>query len=254
MKNTFLFSFFFIFSIFFCGGCSSPKIEIIQSCDNFSEDSVYNWGGSDFECRLYREGNRYYLESKLLGTCAYLGNTFVKDLGRSIKLDRRGLFFGSDGRMHIEYFDRNGRKCDASVPFGDIFGDKHISDTQYTKELPGEPYSEKYGVAGVLKREEPIIEEFLPALQKHIRNNDADAISKMLRYPLVARDVCLENRQDFLKYYPYIFTELIKTKLLKLQNKDIFCNYKGLMINYGMWFHLGGDDKAYFFAIHQWEY
>ena len=42
-----------------------------------------------------------------------------------------------------------------------------------------------------------------------------------------------------------IFTEEVKTELLELQNKDIFCNYKGLMIKDCMWFR-PYDDKAYF--------
>ena len=240
--------------LLFCRGCASQKIKIIQYCDNFSEGSVYGWGGGHFKCRLYRKGSSHYLESRLLWTYARMGNTFVKYLGENIKLDRRGLFFGDDGRMHVEYFDRHGKKHDASVPFGDIHGDKHVSLMPPRGELPRGPFSKKYNAAGITKEEEHIIEEFLPTLQKHVRNDDAEAISKMLIYPITARVFWLENRQDFLKYYPQIFTKVVKANLLKLQNKDIFCNYKGLMINYGMWFCLGADDKAYFYALNHCEY
>ena len=106
-------------------------------------------------------------------------------------------------------------------------------------------YLEKYGIAGVLKREEPAVEAFLPTLQKHLRNNDADAISKMIIYPIDAGDIWLENRHEFLKYYPRIFTEEKKQELLELQNKDMLRNYKGLMFSHGMWFS-PIDDKAYF--------
>ena len=102
--------------------------------------------------------------------------------------------------------------------------------------------------------EEAVVESFLPLLQKHIRNNDAEAISKMLIYPIhvsspAIGDTWLENQHEFLKYYPQIFTEAVKKELLKLQNKDIFCNFKGMMINRGMWFNVRSNGKVYFYAI-----
>ena len=94
-----------------------------------------------------------------------------------------------------------------------------------------------------------IVENFLATLQKNIRDNDMDAISKMLIYPIMAGSVWLENRHDFLKYHPQIFTEKVKQELLQLQNKDILCNCRGMMINNRMWFGIRDNGKAYFYAI-----
>ena len=159
------------------------------------------------------------------------------------------MFFGKDGRMHIEYLNNKDEKCDSSVPFGVFLGDKHVSEVQFAEIPSNQPYSEKYGAAVVLKEEEPIIEAFLPTLQEHIRNDNAEAISKMFIYPIEISIFKLENHQDFLKYYPQIFTEELKNDILKLENKDIFCNYKGMMLYSGMWFCLYYDDKVYFFAF-----
>ena len=91
---------------------------------------------------------------------------------------------------------------------------------------------------------------FLPTLQEHIRNDNAEAISKMFIYPIEISIFKLENHQDFLKYYPQIFTEELKNNILKLENKDIFCNYKGMMLDSGMWFYTYSNNKVCFFAFH----
>ena len=78
----------------------------------------------------------------------------------------------------------------------------------------------------------------------------------MIIYPAEIRvsdiDICyLENRDDFLKYYPQIFTEEVKKDILKSQNKDIICTSEGLRFEFFpiMWFSIGIDGKAYFDAI-----
>ena len=255
MKRIFPYFSLIISSLFLQCGCASTqveKIEIIQSLNNYMENSPLCFlRDGNFECRLYRKGNHYYLESHQLESQLRAEYKSVKYLGENIKISKRGLFFGKDGRMHIGYLNNKGEECDSSVPFGIILGDKHISQEQLGNifNLTDDPCSEKYGVAGVLKEEEPIVEAFLPTLQEHIRNDNAEAISKMFVYPIEISIFKLENHQDFLKYYPQIFTEELKNNILKLENKDIFCNYIGMMLDSGMWFCLYYDDKVYFFAF-----
>ncbi|MBQ9788257.1 MAG: hypothetical protein IJW31_01475 [Lentisphaeria bacterium] len=240
-----------ISTLFLSSGCTSAEIEIIQSFNNHQENSpLYFLGGRDYECRLYRKGNHYYLESQILQTQYNIGYKFEKYLGKNIKLYHKKLFLKDDGRMYIKYMNNKGEKCESSVPFGDIYGDTPLSQMRRTnifRRYNGTS-SEKYGVAGIDKDEEPIIEAFLPTLQEHIRNDDAEAISKMFIYPIEIDIFCLENRQDFLKYYPQIFTEELKNYILTLKNENIFCNYKGLMLDSGMWFYRFYG-KVYFYTF-----
>ena len=254
MKRIFSCFLLIISVVFLCCGCVSIQEKTLQTLNNFSENSALAWGGRAFECRLYRKGNHYYLESQILETENDLGHKFVKYLGEKVTLSKTGLFFANDGRMHIEYLNNKGEECDSSVPFGDIYGDKHISDIP-KKEVPDElGYGSIYGWASIYEEGKPIVEESLLTLQKHIRNDDAEAISKMLIYPIWINNHWFENHQDFLKYYPYFFTDLLNNNLLKLQGKDIFSNDLGFMINHGMWFRFGDDRKAYLHVIYLWEY
>ena len=238
-------------AVLLCGGCTSASPEDMTVLAFVSSmDSAFDWGYGDLVL-LYRQGNCWHLKSFFDRGSLWRRAVFDKKLGENIRLSERGLFF-ENGRIHIEYTDGNGRPRHASVPFGDFFGDTHIS------EMPAgssrQPLSPLYGVAGITKKEEAAVESFLPTLQKHIRANDADGISRMICYPMEVYAhgkgfVQLENRYDFLKYYPQIFTEELKQDLLKLQSRDIFCNYKGLMINRRMWFFVAGDGKAYFSVL-----
>ena len=248
---------FFIAAVVSIAGCccpeKTPELTVIEFAS--SRDSNYNFGGRQYLVLLCKQGENYFLQSHIPDDTGQNRTVFARNLGKNVLIASNGLTF-ENGQMTVEYRDNNENWHKARVPFGDIYGDKHVSQVKFSLELPSEPYSEKYGVAGVLKREEPIVEKFLVTLQKHIRNNDADAISKMIIYPAEIRvpdiDICyLENRDDFLKYYPHIFTEEIKKNLLKLQNKDIICTGEGLRFYciLSMWFQISIDGKAYFYAI-----
>lgn len=212
-----------------------------------SRDAEYNFSGRTYLVLLYKQGEDYFFQSHIPDYTEEDRTVFSHYLGKNALIASNGLQF-EDGQMTVEYRDSNEKWHKVGVPFGDFFGDKHTSQMKFSKYSPYEPSSEKYGAAGVEKREEPVVEAFLPTLQKHIRNNDADAISKMIIYPIGAGDIWLENRHEFLKYYPRMFTEEKKQELLELQNKDIFCNSKGLMFSHGMWFYPCGD-KAYFTVL-----
>ena len=237
-------------TVIFISGCcyqeKFPEMTVIEFAS--SRDADYNFGKRTYLVMLYKQNGNYFLQSHIPDHNEQVRIVFTRELGKNAVLGSNGLQL-KNGQMTIEYRDENDKWHTAGVPFGDFYGDKHISEVKSIEYLPDEPDSEKYGVAGVSKREEAGVEKFLPELQKHIRNNDADSISKMIIYPIEWHAVWLENRYDFLKYYPQIFTEKVKKNLLKLQNKDIFCNHTGFMINFGMWFCIGGDGKAYFYAL-----
>ena len=254
MRRVFLI-FLLIAAVISVAGCccpeKTPELTVIEFAS--SRDADYNFGGRPYLVLLCKQGENYFLQSHIPDDTGQNRTVFARNLGKNVLIASNGLTF-EDGQMTVEYRDCNEKWHNAGVPFGDFYGDKHVSQVKFIEELPNEPVSDKYRPAGVLKREEQALETFLPTLKKHIRNNDADAISKMLIYPIrvsspAIGDIWLENRQEFLKYYPQIFTEAVKREMLKLQNKDILCNYQGLMINRGMWFHLGNDGKAYFYAL-----
>ena len=242
-------------TVIFISGCcyqeKFPEMTVIEFAS--SRDSNYNFGGRQYLVLLCKQGENYFLQSHIPDDTGQNRTVFARNMGKNVLIASNGLTF-ENGQMTVEYRDNNENWHKARVPFGDFYGDKHVSQVKFIEDLPNEPVSDKYRPAGVFKKEEQALETFLPTLQKHIRNNDADAISKMLTYPaeinIMDIDACyLETRDEFLKYYPHIFTEKVKKNLLKLQNKDIFCNHTGFMINSGMWFYIGGDGKAYFYAL-----
>ena len=255
MKREYLI--FFIAAVVSIAGCccpeKTPELTVIEFAS--SRDSNYNFGGRPYLVLLCKQGENYFLQSHIPDDTGQNRTVFVRNLGKNVLIASNGLTF-EDGQMTVEYRDCNEKWHNAGVPFGDFYGDKHVSQVKFIEDLSNEPVSDKYRPAGVLKREEQALENFLPTLQKHIRNNDADAISKMLIYPaeinIMDIDACyLENRDEFLKYYPHIFTEEIKKNLLKLQNIDIICTGEGLRFYCirSMWFQISIDGKAYFYAI-----
>ena len=244
-KNTIIFLVAAIAALFTSGCCCKDKEQeftIIEFAS--SQDAEYKFAGRKYLVLLYKQGEDYFLQSHIPDYTEEVRTVFSHYLGKNVLIASNGLQF-EDGQITVEYRDSNEKWHKVGVPFGDFYGDTHTSKMKFWEYSFAEPYSEKYGVAGVLKREEPAVEAFLPTLQKHLRNNDADAISKMIIYPIDAGDIWLENRHEFLKYYPRIFTEEKKQELLELQNKDMLRNYKGLMFSHGMWFS-PIDDKAYF--------
>ena len=248
-KKTIIFLVAAIAALFISGCCCKDKeqeFSIIQFAS--SKDSNYIFGGRQYLVLLYKQGEDYFLQSHIPDYTEAIRIVFSHYLGKNVLISSDGLQF-KDGQMTVRYRDSNEDWHEVGVPFGDFYGDTHTSQMKFWEYSLAEPYSEKYGVAGVLKREEPAVEAFLPTLQKHLRNNDADAISKMIIYPIHIGDRWFENRHEFLKYYPRIFTEEIKKELLELQNKDMLRNYKGLMFSHGLWFS-PIDDKAYFDVLH----
>ena len=256
-KNTIIFLFVAVVAAVFISGCCCKDKEqefmIIRFAS--SRDAEYNFGGRTYLFLIYKQGEDYFFQSHIPDYTEKDRIVFSRYLGKNVGFISSWQKF-ENGRMTIEYCDSNENWHEIGVPFGDFYGDKHVSQVKPIKESPTEPSSEKYYPAGILKREEAAVENILPTLQKHIRNNDADAISKMIIYPAdistLDIDACyLETRDEFLKYYPQIFTEEVKKNILESQNKDIICTSEGLRFEFFpiMWFHIGIDGKAYFHAI-----
>ena len=201
--------------VFLFGGCASkPPGEMTVLAFANTHRPIFDWElRSQHLVLFYRLDGSYFLQCFLRGSETAPYAVFTRQLGKNIVPSKEGLFF-ENGKMHLEYTDRNGEKKKASVPFGNIYGDKHVSEMPGMWSYPPSPYSKKYPPGLVLQKDEPAVETFLPILQKHLRSDDAENISLMIRYPIEAeisggKRIWLEDRNDFLKYYPEIFPEVV---------------------------------------------
>ena len=244
-----------IAAVLLCGGCASkaPGEMTVLAFAN-THRPIFDWElRSQHLVLFYRLGEYYFLQCFLRGSETAPYAVFTRNLGKNIVPSKEGLFF-ENGRMHLEYTDSNGEKKKASVPFGNIYGDKHVSEMPGMWSYTPSPYSKKYPPGLVLQKDEPAVEAFLPTLQKHLRSDDAENISLMIRYPIEAeiaggKRIWLEDRNDFLKYYPEIFTEELKQNLLKSRRGDIRIEAGEFMIGRNMRFHVSDDGKVHFWEL-----
>ena len=244
-----------IAAVLLCGGGASkaPGEMTVLAFAN-THRPIFDWElRSQHLVLFYRLGEYYFLQCFLRGPESAPYAVFTRNLGKNIVPSKEGLFF-ENGKMHLEYTDSNGEKKKASVPFGNIYGDKHVSEMPGMWSYAPLPYSKKYPAGLVLQKDEPAVEAFLPTLQKHLRSDDAENISLMIRYPIEAeiaggKRIWLEDRNDFLKYYPEIFTEELKQNLLKSKRGDIRIEAGGFMIGRDMRFHVSDDGKVHFWEL-----
>lgn len=220
-----------------------PDVIVIRSARSY--EPPYNWRERRYVVTLFRRGDRVFLRSRIEGSYYNLGGVFLRDLGKNAEISPRGLFF-ENGAMAVEYRPPGVKKWrKAKVPFGDVYGRTHISEMPpYRESKP----SGKYGVCGACEEDDAVIESCIPTVQRLIRRDDAEGLSLMMRYPLAASFVeqdFVENREEFVELYPRLFPPERKRAILKLRKDEIFCNYKGLMINGGMWFFVA-DGRIYF--------
>ena len=220
-----------------------PNVIVLRSVRSY--DPPYNWSGRGYVAALIRWRDRVFLRSRIEGTYYNLGGSFLRDLGKNAEISPRGMFF-ENGAMAVEYRAPGSEKWrKARVPFGDVYGSTHISEMPpYRKSKP----SKKYGVCGACEEDDAVIESCIPTVQSLLRRDDAEALSLMMCYPLPASFIeqrFVENREEFVKLYPQLFHPERKRAILNLRKDEIFCNYKGLMINCGMWFFVA-DGKIYF--------
>ncbi|MBQ6596638.1 MAG: hypothetical protein IJH79_03705, partial [Lentisphaeria bacterium] len=247
--------FFLTAMMLLCGGCASkPPGEMTVLAFANTLQPIFDW---EFRTQhlvlFYRLDEYYFLQCFLRGFESAPYAVFTRKLGRNIVPSKEGLFF-ENGRMHLEYTDNKGEKKKASVPFGNIYGDRHVSEMPGRWFPPSSPCSKKYADALVLQKDEAAIEAFLPTLQKHLRSDDAKSISLMVRYPIEAKisggkRIWLEDRNDFLKFYPEIFTKELKRNLLKSKQGDVRIEAGKFTIGRNMRFNAADDGKVYFWEL-----
>ena len=220
-------------------------IRIIRSVG--TRNRPFEFAGREYTATLYEQGGRVFLLGRLEGEYYNLGDEYLVELGKNVVISKPGLVF-EYGRMTVEYHVRySGVRRKVSVPFGDVCGCIHVSKMPPYKKSR---YSKKYGVCGALEKDDATIESCLPTLQKLLRRDDAEALADMMIYPIPVNMgfslTFIKNREEFIELYPRIFTPTRKREILKLPVTDIFCNYKGLMLDRGLWFTIATDGKPYF--------
>lgn len=81
---------------------------------------------------------------------------------------------------------------------------------------------------------------FIKDLQHMVANDNKEEISKLIRYPL---NSTIKTKTDFLANYDKIITPKIKDAIAKANLKQLFRNYKGVMIGDGaIWIAQEGKD------------
>ncbi|HKZ66337.1 MAG TPA: hypothetical protein VJ111_08290 [Chitinophagaceae bacterium] len=81
---------------------------------------------------------------------------------------------------------------------------------------------------------------FIKDLQYIVANDNREEISKLIRYPL---NSTIKTQSDFLANYNKIITPKIKDALAKANLRQLFRNYKGVMIGNGeIWIAQEGKD------------
>ena len=220
-------------------------IRIIRSVS--TRNRPFEFAGREYTATLYEQGGRVFLLGRLEEGYYNLGDEYLVEIGKNVVISKPGLVF-EYGRMTVEYHVRySGVRQKVSVPFGDVYGHKHVSKMPpYRESKP----SKKYGVCGASEDDDAAIESCLPTLQELLRRDDAESLADMMIYPLPVNAgfslTFIKNREEFIELYPRIFTPTRKREILKLDNTDIFRNYKGLMLDRGLWFTIATDGKPYF--------
>jgi len=81
---------------------------------------------------------------------------------------------------------------------------------------------------------------FIKDLQYMVANDNTEEISKLIRYPL---NSTIKTKSDFLAGYNKIITPKVKDAVAKANLRQIFRNYKGVMIGDGaVWIAQEGKD------------
>ncbi len=85
-----------------------------------------------------------------------------------------------------------------------------------------------WDVAGITKVH--ALKIFVKDLQYMVANENKEEIAKLIRYPL---NSTIKTNSDFLSNYDKIITPKVKEALAKANLKQLFRNYKGVMIGDG---------------------
>lgn len=95
-----------------------------------------------------------------------------------------------------------------------------------------------WDVAGITRVQ--ALKIFIKDLQYLVANDNREEISKLIRYPL---NTTIKTGADFLANYNKIITPKVKDALAKANLRQLFRNYKGVMIGNGeIWIAQEGKD------------
>ncbi len=95
-----------------------------------------------------------------------------------------------------------------------------------------------WDIAGITRVHE--LKIFVKDLQYLVANDNKEQVSKLIRYPL---NSTIKTEADFLADYNNIITPKVKDALAKANLRQLFRNYKGVMIGNGeIWIVQEGKD------------
>lgn len=98
-----------------------------------------------------------------------------------------------------------------------------------------------YYVAGIDNPAE--FEEMFQLLQTYVKNNEKEKVASYIAYPISVtinnEKTTITTEDEFISNYDQIFNESVKTAFLNQNMKDLFVNYKGVMVGEGqLWFSI----------------
>ena len=133
-KNTIIFLFVAVVAAVFISGCCCKEKEqefmIIQFAS--SRDAEYKFGGRTYLFLIYKQGENYFFQSHIPDYTEEDRTVFSRNLGKNVGFISSWQKF-ENGRMTIEYCDSNEKWHEVGVPFGDFYGDKHVSQVKPVK-------------------------------------------------------------------------------------------------------------------------
>ena len=94
------------------------------------------------------------------------------------------------------------------------------------------------------------IDIYLNKLEKAVKNDDVEAVSQLISYPLtfnsIQNSIKIKDKSAFIKIYPRIFNDTVKKAAIEGEVSE--AGYRGLMVDNGtIWF----DPKNGIFAINE---
>lgn len=115
----------------------------------------------------------------------------------------------------------------------------NIQEVSQSNHKEQETLGERLKVAGL---KEESVKPFFAAIQKAVEQNDAVALSKIVKYPITlkmskAQSIKVINAKEFVVSYPKFMTPNWRKAVLQQKYSELFANWQGVMIGRGeIWF------------------
>ena len=106
-------------------------------------------------------------------------------------------------------------------------------------DSPADRPSHNFQVAGI---DDPAsVTVFLRTLKTAVAHNDRKKVASLIDFPIIARvhgkSEHVKSASQFVRWYPQIFNPHVKKAVAAQQAKDLFVNWRGVMIGDGeIWF------------------